>query len=305
MRRWSWAIAGLILILAGGLLAHLTQTAGGIRIEDIRFKGAKGNAMSGLLYTPPNATAQTPAPGILAVHGYIISRKTQAGFEIEFARRGYVVLALDQTGHGYSDGPAFANGFGGPDGLAHLRSLDVVDKSNIGLEGHSMGGWTVLAAATAMPNDYKSMVLEGSSTGKPFAADGTPNWPRNVALVFAQYEEFSNLMWGVEQARDVTQSPKLWAVFGTQGPVEPGKVYGDIAQGTARVLYTPAITHPDEHISHQAIGDSLDWFAKTLTGGTPLPSDDQIWFRKELGTLIALIGFVALLLGVFDLMLEA
>ena len=304
-KRWWLAIAGAILILAGGLLAYLTQTSGGIRIEDIRFKGANGNTMSALLYIPPNATAQTPAPGILAVHGYINSRETQDGFAIEFARRGYVVLALDQTGHGYSDGPAFANGFGGPDGLAHLRSLDFVDKSNIGLEGHSMGGWTVLAAAAAMPNDYKSMVLEGSSTGKPFAADGTPNWPRNVALVFAQYEEFSNLMWGVEQARDVTQSPKLWAMFGTQGPVEPGKVYGDIAQGTARVLYTPAITHPDEHISHQAIGYSLDWFAKTLAGGTPRPADDQIWFRKEIGTLIALIGFVALLLGAFDGLLEA
>ena len=303
--RWSLAILGVVLILAGGLLAHFTQTAGGIRIEDVRFKGAKGNTMSALLYIPPNATPQIPAPGILAVHGYINSRETQDGFAIEFARRGYVVLALDQTGHGYSDPPAFAGGFGGPDGLAYLRSLEIVDKNNIGLEGHSMGGWTVLAAATAAPNDYKSMVLEGSSTGKPFAADGTTSWPRNVALVFAQYEEFSTLMWGVDLARDVTQSPKLWGLFGTQGPVEPGKVYGDIAQGTARVLYTPAITHPAEHISHEAIGHSLDWFAKTLQGGTPRPVDDQIWFRKEIGTLIALLGFVALLIGSFDALLEA
>src|SRR5437868_6666613 len=303
--RWSLAIIGLILILAGGLLAHLTQTAGGIRIQDVRFKGAKGNPMSALLYIPANATPQIPAPGILAVHGYINSRETQDGFAIEFARRGYVVLALDQTGHGYSDPPAFANGFGGPDGLAYRRSLEFVDKTNIGLEGHSMGGWTVLAAATAAPNDYKSMVLEGSSTGKPFAAEGTTTWPRNVALVFAQYEEFSTLMWGVDKARDVTQSPKLWALFGSQGPVEPGKLSGDIAQGTARVLYTPAITHPAEHISHEAIGYGLDWFAKTLQGGTPRPSEDQIWFRKEIGTLIALIGFVALLMGVFDGLLEA
>ena len=71
------------------------------------------------------------------------------------------------------------------------------------------------------------------------------------------------------------------------------------------MLYTPAITHPAEHISHEAIGYSLDWFAKTLQGGTPRPSEDQIWFRKEIGTLIALIGFVALLLGVFDALLEA
>lgn len=296
--RWSLAILGVVLILAGGLLAHFTLTSGGIRIQDVRFQGTKGNTMSALLYIPPNATPQIPAPGILAVHGYINSRETQNGFAIEFAR-------LDQTGHGYSDPPAFANGFGGPDGLAYLRSLKIVDKTNIGLEGHSMGGWTVLAAATAAPDDYKSMVLEGSSTGKPFAAEGTTSWPRNVALVFAQYEEFSTLMWGVDLARDVTQSPKLWALFGTQGPVEPGKVYGDIAQGTARVLFTPTITHPAEHISHEAIGHSLDWFAKTLQGGTPRPVDDQVWFRKEIGTLIALLGFVALLIGAFDGLLEA
>ncbi|MFG3756209.1 hypothetical protein, partial [Klebsiella pneumoniae] len=86
-------------------------------------------------------------------------------------------------------------------------------------------------------------------TGAPFAQEGTPQWPRNVALVFAQYEEFSTLMWGVDRAKDVTQSPKLQAFFGSDAPVEPGKVYGDIAKGSARVLYTPAMTHPAEHIS--------------------------------------------------------
>ncbi len=301
--KWRLAVVGIVLIVLGGLIAHFTQTSGGIKIQDIRFKGAKGNTMSALLYVPPNATAQKPAPGILAVHGYINSRETQAGFAIEFARRGYVVLALDQTGHGYSDPPAFANGFGGPDALAYLRSLDFVDKANIGLEGHSMGGWTILAAATAMPNDYKSMVLEGSSTGRPFAAEGTTTWPRNVALVFAQYEEFPRLMWGVERARDVVTSPKLLTFFGATGQAEPGKVYGDIAQGNARVIYTPPITHPAEHISHVAIGHSLDWFAKTLQGGTPLPPNDQIWFRKEFGTLVALAGFIVLLLGAFQLLL--
>src|SRR4051812_7370065 len=97
--RWSLALLGAILILAGSLLAYLTQTSGGIKVHDIRFKGAKANPMSALLYAPPNPTPQPPAPGILAVHGYINSREPQDGFAIEFARRGYVVLALDQTGH--------------------------------------------------------------------------------------------------------------------------------------------------------------------------------------------------------------
>src|SRR5260221_12052832 len=103
--RWSLAIIGVVLIVAGGLLAYLTQTAGGIRIEDIRFKGAKGNTMSALLYIPPNATPQIPAPGILAEHGYINSRETQDAFAIEFARRGDLVVALDRTARGYSDRP--------------------------------------------------------------------------------------------------------------------------------------------------------------------------------------------------------
>jgi pimeloyl-ACP methyl ester carboxylesterase len=300
---WRLAALAIALILIGDLLASLTQTAGGVRIEDVRFRAADGATMSALLYVPPNATHDTPAPGILAIHGYLNSRETQDGFAIEFARRGWVVLALDQTGHGYSDPPAFADGFGGPAGLAYLRSLDIVDKGNIGLEGHSMGGWAVLAAAAAMPSDYKAMVLEGSSTGAPFAAPGTPSWPRNLALVFARYEEFPILMWGVARARDVTTSPKLLALFGADGMVDPGRVYGDPASGTARVLYTPSLTHPAEHLSDEAIGHAIDWFQRNLQGGSPMPVGDQIWFAKEIGTLVAAIGFVLLLLGAFDLLL--
>jgi pimeloyl-ACP methyl ester carboxylesterase len=298
-----WLIIGIVLIGFGGWLAHTAQTANGVTVSDIRFRGAAGNTMSALLYVPRTATAQTPAPAILAVHGYINSRETQSSFAIEFARRGYVVLALDQTGHGYSDPPASAHGFGGPDGLAYLRGLDVVDTNNIGLEGHSMGGWAVLAAAAQMPQGYRAMVLVGSATGKPFAADGTPSWPRNVAVVFGQYDEFSDLMWGVGRGREVAASPKLWALFGSTGAVEPGRVYGEFGKGTARALYLPAVSHPGEHLSRTAVAASLDWFARTLRGGRPLPTDDQLWPRKEAGTALALIGFLALLIGVFDALL--
>ncbi|HRD29331.1 MAG TPA: alpha/beta fold hydrolase [Caulobacter sp.] len=300
MRRWGLFAAGWLLILAGSWLAGAVQTSGGITVTDVRFPGTGGVTMSGLLYTPRTATAEHPAPGVLAVHGYINSRETQSPFAIEFARRGYVVLALDQTGHGYSGGAAFANGFGGPDGLKYLRGLPMVDKANIGLEGHSMGGWTVLAAAAAMPDAYKAVVLEGSSTGAPFAAEGTPAWPRNLALVFSRYDEFSKLMWGVERARDLAGSAKLKTVFGTSADVVPGKVYGAIADGTARRLTQPVTTHPGDHLSPAAVGDAVDWFARTLTGGAPRPASDQIWMWKEIGTGIAFVGFVVLLLGTFN-----
>ncbi|WP_324827550.1 alpha/beta hydrolase family protein [Qipengyuania zhejiangensis] len=278
----------------------MIRTTDGTTVRDVRFAGTNGTVMSALLYVPKNATSSNPAPGILAVHGYINSRETQDGFAIEFARRGYVVLSLDQTGHGYSGGAAFSNGFGGPDGLKYLRSLPMVDTDQIGLEGHSMGGWTVLAAAAAMPDAYSSIVLEGSSTGAPFAQEGSTTWPRNLALVFSRYDEFSKLMWNVDRARDVPASEKLQALFGTDASVAQERLYGSLAEGTARKLYQPNTTHPGDHFSPAAIGKATDWFAATLVGGTPRPASDQIWHWKEFGTAIGLVGFIMIMLGTFD-----
>jgi pimeloyl-ACP methyl ester carboxylesterase len=308
VRRWpGWllAVIGLVMILGGALLASAIQTSGGTRVSDIRFRGADGTEMSALLYVPVGASPANPVPGVLAVHGYINSREMQDGFAIEFARRGYVVLAMDQTGHGYSGGKAFSNGFGGPDGLVYLRSLPFVDKNQIGLEGHSMGGWTVLAAAAAMPDAYRAIVLEGSSTGAPYAKEGTPAWPRNLGLVYSRYDEFSQLMWGAGRAMDVGQSAKLKQLFGTTETVRPGKLYGSIPAGTARYLVQPSTTHPGDHISTAAIGDATDWFARTLVGGHPRPTGDQIWIWKEIGTGIGLLGFVPFVLGMFDLLLAS
>ncbi len=301
---WWLALVGLVLVLAGALLANMIRTSNGTSVSDIRFKGTNGTVMSALLYVPQGASPTARVPGILAVHGYINSRETQDGFAIEFARRGYVVLSLDQTGHGYSGGAAFSNGFGGPDGLRYLRSLPMVDQGQIGLEGHSMGGWTILAAAAAMPDAYKAIVLEGSSTGAPFAREGSQAWPRNLALVFSRYDEFSKLMWGVDRAQDVASSPKLQTVFGTKNPIVEGRLYGMIADGTARKLLQPSTTHPGDHISTAAIGHATDWFAATLKGGHPLPASDQIWIWKEIGTGIGLIGFVMIILGASDALLR-
>jgi pimeloyl-ACP methyl ester carboxylesterase len=298
-----WLTIGTLLIVVGVALAALVERAAGITVSDVRFKGTGGTTFSALVYRPATATTEHPAPGILAVHGYINTRETQSPFAIEFARRGYVVVALDQRGHGYSGGAATAKGFGGPEGLTYLRSLPFVDKDNIGLEGHSMGGWTVLAAAAVMPDAYKAMVLEGSSTGAPFAKEGTATWPRNVAVVYSRFDEFAPLMWQAPRAIDVGATPKLKALFGTDAAVEPGKTYGDIAARTARRLTQPVATHPGDHLSTHAVADAADWFALTLKGGTPRARTDQIWWGKEVGTGFGLLGIGTLMLGLFDLLL--
>jgi pimeloyl-ACP methyl ester carboxylesterase len=294
----SWLLAlGWILVVAGGGLAHVVQTADGVSVQDVRVDLEAGQQLSALLYRPAGATVETPAPGILAVHGYINSRETQSGFAIEFARRGYVVLALDQTGHGFSGGTAFTAGYGGPAGLAYLRRLPFVDPANIGLTGHSMGGWAGLAAAADQPDAYRAIALVGSSTGPGFAPAGTPTFPRNLGVIFPRYDEFARLMWGVPEAAVVGSSDKLRSVFGAVEDVEPQRLYGSKEAGTARWLSTPNTTHPGAHLSVEAIGDTVTWMDRTLAGGTPRPVDDQIWYWKEIGTLVALLGGVFVLLG--------
>ena len=306
MRPLPHLLLALALILVGNLLAWGIQTGGGrIAVQDLRWTGPDGHVLSALLYVPPGATAQDPAPGILAIHGYINSRETQDGFAIELARRGFVVLALDQPGHGYSDPPAFRNGFGGPEGLAWLRSLEMVDPENIGMEGHSMGGWAVLIAAGQAPDDYRSIVIQGSSTGSSGAPEGTPDSPRNLAVVFSSFDEFSGMMWGSPVAAEVPSGEKLRALFGTGEAVVPGRPYGSMEEGTARIFHQPPVTHPGNHISRAAIGHAVDWFQQTLEGeANPLPPADQIWYWKVLGNLVALVGMVVLLFATGRLLVQ-
>ncbi len=307
MRRSSYVLLGIavVLVVVGSLVAYLAQTSGGtIDVRDIRFTGTDGVEMSALLYVPSGVTADNPAPGILAIHGYINSRETQNGFAIEFARRGYVVLAVDQTGHGYSGGPAFANGFGGPDGLAYLRTLDIVDKDNIGISGHSMGGWAVGVAASVFPDDYKSIVLEGSSTGTFGVPDGTPEWPRNLGLIFSEWDEFAQFMWGANTAPEIVNTDKLKTLFDTDETVVVGQLYGSIEDGTARMLYQPRVTHPGDHISSMAIADAIQWFQMTLEGGNGLDRFDQVWHWREIGGFVGLLGMILALFPLGAILLE-
>jgi pimeloyl-ACP methyl ester carboxylesterase len=306
-RRLGALALGWALVLAGGLLAHLVQTSGGVRIDDVRYPGDRGVVFSALLYVPATASATHPAPAVLLSHGFINTREMQSPFAIELARRGFVVMAMDMSGHGYSGGALGEQGFGGPAALRYLRALPYVDKANIGLEAHSMGGSAVMSAATAMPDAYRSVVLEGSTTAFLGAgAQGTATFPRNLEVVYGQFDEFAPLMWQVAKGADVNRSKRLMAIFGAATPVEPGKLYGDLGAGTARRLINPPIDHPQEHFTAAGVGPAIDWFQRTLQGEeTPKPPGDQIWFWKEIGTLAGFIGCVVLILATFALVVAS
>ena len=63
------------------------------------------------LYTPVTATADNKAPGVLMLHGYQNDHETCAAYCIELARRGAVVLAIDEYGHGASTAGLLNRGY--------------------------------------------------------------------------------------------------------------------------------------------------------------------------------------------------
>ena len=119
LRKWGLLALGLMLIVGGSALAHAIQTSNGVTVTQVRYPGEAGVVMSGWLYRPARATAAHRAPAVLASHGYINTAEMQSAFAIELSRRGFVVLAMDMTGHGKSGGGVGGQGFGGPAALRY------------------------------------------------------------------------------------------------------------------------------------------------------------------------------------------
>ena len=269
LRPGLWLTIGIALIVIGVALAAFIERVGGVQLSDVRWKGPDGTTFSALLYRPAAATPQHPAPGVLAVHGYINTRETQDAFAIEFARRGYVVLALDQRGHGYSGGGATQKGFGGPEGLSYLRHPALRGQGQ-----HRHGG--PLHGRLDHPGRRRrdARRLQGAGAGgllhrQAFAKEGTATWPRNLALVYSRFDEFAPLMWARPRPPTWAPRPRPRRCSARRRRSNPARPTAQSRRGTARRLTQPVATHPGDHISRHAVGDAIDWFAQTLQGGTP------------------------------------
>lgn len=102
----------LLLLLFGCMCI-----ANGIQTDHGRVDVAKGSLDTAVgeltfkLYVPETATAENPAPGVLLLHGYQNDHETCAAYAIELARRGAVVMSLDEYGHGSSTAGLLNRGY--------------------------------------------------------------------------------------------------------------------------------------------------------------------------------------------------
>jgi pimeloyl-ACP methyl ester carboxylesterase len=295
-------LAGLLLVGGGTAAASWITTDGGdVTVSETTVETESNLELDATVYEPDDATAETPRPAVLLIHGLGAERRTMSSLAIEFADRGYVAVTLDQPGHGTSDPPAFADDWGGPAALSHVRSMETVDGDRVALVGHSMGGFASLAAAKAHPDGYRSIVLLGSTYGFSGAPDANTTVPRNTAVVFGTYDEFAPLMYNVTVPGDVDRSEKLAAMFGTEPPVEHGRTYGSIENGTARQFTAPGTIHGAMFYSPATIADTIEWVERTTgnPAATDAADDDtsphaQRWHWATLAQAAAFLGMLLL-----------
>jgi hypothetical protein len=313
-RRKSWfsgraailVLVAVLMMITGSLLARSVNTDWGTTsVREVTIFGASGHQISAHVYTPSTASPRSPLPGIAMWHGLNNQKEHMANTALELARRGFVVVSADQTGHGSSNGANQDAGCGGPDTLTYLRGLNTVDKSRIGLVGMSQGGFcAATAAALAQPDNYTSVFYMESEPNPPGVPDSTPYLKlKNIAYNIGTWTELGGMIL-VDRGRNANVSPQLLQLFGTAEPIVPGRTYGSISDGTARILYTPWENHALSHDSPAAIGNTIDWMQRTLTNGEGLDKSSQTWPFKLLGTTVALFGAFVFLFAMGSVLLR-
>jgi uncharacterized protein len=313
-RRGSWfsdrskllLVISLVLMVLGSMLARWVHTDfGSTTVTEVTIAVGDGHQLSAFVYMPEGVSPQTPAPGIAMWHGLNNSKEYMSNTALEMARRGFIVVSADMAGHGSSNGANQEIGCGGPATLAYLQGVAGVDTERIGLVGMSQGGFcAATSAALSQPDGYSSifyMESEPNPPGPPFV-DAYMGL-RNMAWNIGSFTELG-LMIAVEKGDDATMSPALLPLFGTDGPIVRDQVYGSIADGTARVLYTPWEDHALSTDSPSAIRNAITWMQMTLTDGSEMGSLGQIWPIKFLGTMAALAGAFLFLFAMGGLVLR-
>jgi len=124
--------------------------------ERVQFKSTGATLYANLYYPSKTLTFQEKHPLIIYCHGIGSKRDFDLRIPLEFSKRGFYVVALDYQGHGESGGninnidpitgiPALAQDCSKLlDQLETMPFYTEIEKNQIGLIGHSLGGMVVL-----------------------------------------------------------------------------------------------------------------------------------------------------------------
>ncbi len=145
----------ILLVISLSYLAY-DRSVSYTRYERIEFQSSGATLYANLYFPSKNLEFQEERPLLIYCHGIGSKRDFDLRIPIEFSKRGFYVAALDYQGHGESGGnilnidpatnkPALAQDCSNLlDKLETLPFYSSVNSSQIGLIGHSLGGFVVL-----------------------------------------------------------------------------------------------------------------------------------------------------------------
>ena len=141
-------IVTVLLCILGSCIANLAQTDfGNVTKENLTIETSSGHRLGINMLKPKTATNDKPAPTIVFAHGGNGLKEKWDLYQIEWARRGFVVFSFDLYGHGDSEilnnTEWLVNGRGLYDTVKYATTLPFVDKDQIAVSGQSRGGNTI------------------------------------------------------------------------------------------------------------------------------------------------------------------
>lgn len=319
-------LASVAVVVLASVLASLVQNSGGhVRVHDIRIPTQNGQWVVADLFRPKTATSETPAPLVVVIPGFQRSKEALASISIELARRGVVVIAIDPYAQGSSSSSASTQAattegygmFSVIDYVANTGNLNYVDKSRLGVTGHSAGGNAAVRGAAYFGRravkDRKLSVLQAiyvSGYVLSFTDNVLKDVRSNVGTAYAYYDEgaYRNEL----KNGDMRRAPEALRLVNSglepgAAPLEAvalGQHYGDAAKRTLRVVHNERVLHPFQPYMVEATANQIDFFEHVFDIRSGLSSRDQIWYWKELFGLIALAASLISLVPVAQLLLR-
>ena len=199
---------------------------------------------------------------------------------------------------------------GGVAAYKFLSELPNVDKTKLGVSGHSMGtwaGWSVAAAYSGTEIEPKATVLQCGELFFDTAYDAANIHFNNVLLLQAKWDEFSYFRDYKRVVDDaVLRSPLRTGFLGTTADEAAwDTTFGDFSDGSARRMELLYTNHRLTTHNARGLQVALDWFNSAFDGALSGPdTTDQTAMGKEWLVLFAMFCSIAALIPLFELLVK-
>ena len=317
-------VIALCVCLFSMVAQNILATSGGtVKIHRISLQTASGLTLSGDLYVPKTATAEDPAPAVVLTHGSWKSREVMSTYTMELSRRGYVVFAFDQYGHGES-GNVHATGYDTYDAFTFVCSLPYVDETQVAASGHSSAGRAL----------NKAFTLAQEAGGPQFAAlvpvDFEPDYKdadgnyynkygnTDYCVIASKYDDWffsvkgSDGTWqNAPKDYIYTENAKSFLAFGQEpstfeGTPEYNRWYTKEIDGktTYHGIFQSNEIHSWSVVSSQSCGYVIDFLQMVMPAPNPIESSSQHGLLKECISFVGMGGVMAVIIAVISLLIH-